>query len=69
MSLLQTVIATTLFAGLAMAFGAVMALVEERVEGEVGEVLRHSVMAFGGGALLSAVALVVGRYCLRWLWC
>ncbi|PWQ97574.1 ZIP family metal transporter [Leucothrix arctica] len=59
MSLLFMVIATTLFAGLAMAFGAVMAYIEEMNEKWIGEGFEHSVLAFGGGALLSAVALVL----------
>lgn len=59
MSLLLTVIASTLFAGLAMALGAVIACFEKIESQWLEEEFRHSVMAFGGGALLSAVALVL----------
>jgi ZIP family zinc transporter len=59
MSLLLTVIASTFLAGLAMPLGAVIACFE-KVESEwLEQEFRHSVMAFGGGALLSAVALVL----------
>jgi ZIP family zinc transporter len=59
MSLLFMVIASTLLSGLAMAFGALMAYYEEMNKRWVGERFEHSVLAFGGGALLSAVALVL----------
>lgn len=59
MNLLLIVIATTLFAGLAMALGAVIAYFEKIGEPWLEEELRHGVMAFGGGALLAAVALVL----------
>jgi ZIP family zinc transporter len=42
-----------------MAFGAVIAYVEKIGEEWIEEEFRHGVMAFGGGALLSAVALVL----------
>jgi ZIP family zinc transporter len=59
MSLLFTVILSTLLAGGAMALGATIACFEKIEKEWLEEELRHSVMAFGGGALLSAVALVL----------
>jgi len=59
MSLLLTVIATTLIAGLAMPLGAVVACFENIHSDWLEAEFRHGVMAFGGGALLSAVALVL----------
>jgi len=59
MSLLLTVIASTLIAGLAMPLGAVIACFEKIGSEWLEQELRHTVMAFGGGALLSAVALVL----------
>lgn len=59
MDLLLTVIVSTLLAGLAMPFGAVIACVEKIEQQWLEEEFRHSVTAFGGGALLSAVALVL----------
>ncbi|MGB2739344.1 MAG: divalent cation transporter [Cognaticolwellia sp.] len=59
MDLLLVVIATTLFAGLAMSLGAVIACFEKSGAQLLEEEFRHGVMAFGGGALLSAVALVL----------
>jgi len=59
MSLLFIVIITTLLAGLAMPFGAVIAYYENIQSEWLREELRHRMMAFGGGALLSAVALVL----------
>jgi len=59
MDLLLVVIATTLFAGLAMSLGAVIACFEKSEKKLLEEEFRHGVMAFGGGALLSAVALVL----------
>jgi ZIP family zinc transporter len=59
MFVLLTVIASTLLAGLAMPIGAAFASFE-RIKSEwIEQEFRHSVMAFGGGALLSAVALVL----------
>ncbi|GAA0854176.1 divalent cation transporter [Aliiglaciecola litoralis] len=59
MSPLLIVISSTLIAGLTMALGAVIAYLE-RIENKwIEEEIRHGVMAFGGGALLSAVALVL----------
>ena len=57
--MLLTVVLTTLFAGLAMALGAIIALVENIQRQWLEEELRHGITAFGGGALLSAVALVL----------
>jgi len=59
MDLLLVVIVFTLLAGLAMALGAVIAYLENIKTQWIEEEFRHSVMAFGGGALLSAVALVL----------
>lgn len=59
MSVLMTVILSTLVAGLAMPLGATIACFEKIDKQWIEEELRHSVMAFGGGALLSAVALVL----------
>ncbi|AZQ84949.1 divalent cation transporter [Colwellia sp. Arc7-635] len=59
MDLLLTVILTTLFAGLAMALGAIIAYFEKDGKTFLEEEFRHGVVAFGGGALLSAVALVL----------
>lgn len=59
MSVLLTVIASTLFAGLAMPLGAFIACFEKIKSDWLEQELRHTVMAFGGGALLSAVALVL----------
>ena len=59
MSVLLTVIVTTLLAGLAMPLGALIACFEKIGSEWLEQELRHSVMAFGGGALLSAVALVL----------
>lgn len=57
--MLLIVIASTLLAGLAMPLGAVLACVEKIRPSWIEEEFRHSVMAFGGGALLSAIALVL----------
>jgi len=59
MHLLETVIISTLLAGLAMPLGAILACVENIKTKWIEEEFRHSVMAFGGGALFSAVALVL----------
>ena len=56
---LIVVIISTLLAGLAMTLGAVIAHFEKIEEEWLEEEFRHGVMAFGGGALLSAVALVL----------
>jgi ZIP family zinc transporter len=59
MSILLTVIVSTFLAGLAMPLGAALACFEKIGNDWLEQELRHSVMAFGGGALLSAVALVL----------
>ena len=56
---LMVVVACTLLAGMAMPFGAVLASVERIRPRWLEAEFRHSVMAFGGGALLAAVALVL----------
>lgn len=56
MYLLFTVIASTLLAGLAMPLGAIVACFESKW---INDEVKHGVIAFGGGALLSAVALVL----------
>jgi len=55
----QKIIILTLLAGLAMPFGALLANVESFCGKRLQDEVRHSVVAFGGGALLSAVALVL----------
>ena len=56
---LAQIIVLTLIAGLAMPMGASVAAVE-RIRPRWLEIkVRHSVIAFGGGALLAAVALVL----------
>jgi ZIP family zinc transporter len=49
----------TLMAGLAMPAGALLAQIERIHPHWLESEFRHSVVAFGGGALLSAVALVL----------
>lgn len=49
----------TLGAGLAMSLGASLAALEHIQRNWLAKELRHSVLAFGAGALLSAVALVL----------
>jgi ZIP family zinc transporter len=53
------VIMATFLAGLAMPIGAVFAAIEKIESQWLEEEFRHGIMAFGGGALLSAVALVL----------
>jgi ZIP family zinc transporter len=53
------IVALTLGAGIAMPIGAVIASVERIRPAWLEREFRHSVVAFGGGALLSAVALVL----------
>lgn len=59
MNPLLLVIASTLFAGLAMTLGAIIARFEKVDERWLEEDIQHGVMAFGGGTLLSAIALVL----------
>ncbi|XPF95353.1 ZIP family metal transporter [Colwellia sp. RE-S-Sl-9] len=56
MYLLITVIISTLLAGLAMTLGAAIASIKRDW---INDEVQHGVIAFGGGALLSAVALVL----------
>ncbi len=49
----------TLMAGMAMPLGGVFASIDSIRPNWLNEELRHSVTAFGGGALLSAIALVL----------
>jgi len=53
------VIVLTLMAGLAMPLGAAIAAIERIGPEWLENELRHTIIAFGGGALLSAVALVL----------
>ncbi|GHE91159.1 ZIP family metal transporter [Thalassotalea profundi] len=57
--MLLTVIIISLLAGLAMPLGAAIAHLENIKKKWLEEELRHGIMAFGAGALLSAVALVL----------
>ncbi len=59
MFLIFTVIASTLFAGLAMSLGATIAHFVKIEKKWIEQEVRHSVLALGAGALLSAVALVL----------
>ncbi len=59
MSILLIVIISTLLAGLAMPLGAILAHTENIKSQWLKEEFSHTVMAFGAGALLSAVALVL----------
>lgn len=54
-----TIVALCLGAGLAMAAGAVLARIECIKPRWLEQEFRHGLLAFGGGALLSAVALVL----------
>ncbi|WP_339671186.1 divalent cation transporter [Dasania marina] len=56
---LFTIIVLCLIAGLAMPAGALLARIESIKPLWLEQELRHSLLAFGGGALLSAVALVL----------
>jgi ZIP family zinc transporter len=56
---LLLVILSTLLAGLAMPLGAIIARFEKVDERWLEEDIQHGVLAFGGGALLSAIALVL----------
>ncbi|TWT77429.1 zinc transporter ZupT [Posidoniimonas polymericola] len=59
MSTWLEVVLLTLMAGAAMPIGAAIAMVERIHPQWLENELRHTVIAFGGGALLSAVALVL----------
>jgi ZIP family zinc transporter len=54
-----SIILLTLMAGLAMPAGALLASVEKIHPDWLEQELRHAIIAFGGGALLSAIALVL----------
>ena len=59
MSTWITVTLLTLMAGMSMPLGALLASIEHIHRDWVEQEFRHAVMAFGGGALFSAVALVL----------
>jgi len=59
MSTSLIIISLTLLAGLAMPFGALIANIEHIKVDWLEAEFRHGVIAFGGGALLSAIALVL----------
>lgn len=59
MTALLSVVVYTWLAGLAMPLGALLARVEAIRPRWLERELQHSILAFGGGALLSAVALVL----------
>lgn len=59
MTPLHTIIILTLLSGLAIPVGAVIANIKMFSKAWVENEYRHGVIAFGGGALLSAVALVL----------
>lgn len=59
MDIFLTLIGLTLFAGLAMPLGALIARQEKIQSDWLQQEFRHGVMAFGGGALLAALALVL----------
>lgn len=59
MDSLVLVIISTLIAGLAIPVGGVIARFEHFQSAWIEQEFRHGIMAFGGGALLSAVALVL----------
>jgi ZIP family zinc transporter len=56
---LMLVVVSTLMAGLAMPAGALLARAEHIRSAVLKDELHHGMMAFGGGALLSAIALVL----------
>lgn len=49
----------SLFAGIAIPLGAILTYAEKLLPQKINKELNHAVVAFGGGALLSAVALVL----------
>ncbi|WP_111639824.1 ZIP family metal transporter [Marinomonas shanghaiensis] len=59
MAPLYCLLLLTLFAGLAMPFGALIAYFERITPEWLETELMHGITAFGGGALLSAIALVL----------
>ena len=62
---LMQILLLTLMAGLAMPVGAALASVERIHPRWLETEVRHSVIAFGGGALLAAVALHSPGTCSR----
>lgn len=54
-----TVVVLTLMAGIAMPVGALLACVDSIHPNWLNSESRHGIIAFGGGALLSAIALVL----------
>ncbi len=59
MNEIVTILMLTLMAGLAIPLGALLSVGDHIKSNWLETEFRHSVMAFGGGALLSAVALVL----------
>lgn len=59
MSGLTTVVVLTGLAGIAIPVGAFLSFCEDLAPGHLRQDLLHGVVAFGGGALLAAVALVL----------
>jgi len=59
MSPLLTIFTLTLLAGMAMPIGALLASIKTKKSAWFENEFRHSITAFAGGALLSAVALVL----------
>ena len=54
-----TVVVLTLTAGMAMPVGALLACIDRIHPNWLNSEIRHGIVAFGGGALLSAIALVL----------
>ena len=59
MNEVTTVVALTLMAGIAMPVGALLACADSIHPNWMNSEMRHGIIAFGGGALLSAIALVL----------
>ena len=59
MSALTLALLLSLAAGLSMAAGALIGVKQHIARGWLEQEVRHTVIAFGGGALLAAVALVL----------
>lgn len=56
---MKELIFISLLAGIAIPLGAILTFVEKLLPKELDQELNHAIVAFGGGALLSAVALVL----------
>ena len=72
MSDLAIVIVMTIVAGAAMPIGGIIAMADRISPGWLDDEFRHGVIAFGGGVLISAVALVlvpggIAVLSLRWI--